>query len=115
MLIKDEELDGRKLLTSSKIPLVDQFLVYFDKEWEIYEIFQNKMLYLDEEPEGRDIDTDSEHFQVDKVPLPSQKNWETSKIKDKRIPYMDVGSKFVVKGDLEEGCFSRDKFDAEDL
>ena len=43
---------------------MDQFSAYLDNEWEIYEIFQNKILYLDEEHEGRDLDTHYEHSVV---------------------------------------------------
>ena len=39
MHIKDEGLDGRKLLTSFDLYSMDTILVYFEKEWEIYEIF----------------------------------------------------------------------------
>ena len=49
---------------------MDLFLAYFYKEWKIYEIFWNKMLYLDEESEGRDVSTHSKLSQVDQVSLP---------------------------------------------
>jgi hypothetical protein len=40
---KDEEVFGRNLLTFDELPSTDQFSVYMGKEWEIYEIFWNKM------------------------------------------------------------------------
>ena len=57
----------------------------------------------------------SDIYKLYKVSLPCEKNWETSKIKNERIPYFEVGSTFEGKGDLEEGYFSRDKFDGEGL
>ena len=46
---------------------MDQVLEYFDKEWEIYEIFSNKMLYIGEEPKESDIETHTKHSLVGQV------------------------------------------------
>lgn len=43
MQMKNDKWDVTNLLSSSELPLIDQISLYFENEWEIYEIFHNNL------------------------------------------------------------------------
>ena len=92
MKIRDEELFRWKLMTSSKLPSIDQFSIYLDKEWEMYEIFWNKVFHSDEGPEERDIATHPKFSQVYHLSHPCEENWVISKIFHERMPYLKLNN-----------------------
>ena len=114
-IFRDHEVFGRKVLTSSELPSIDQLLVYFHKQCEIYELFWNKMFYLDEEPKQRNIGTHPKFYQVGPISHPCEENWKTYKDSHEKIPYFYVESTFEGKDDMVDECSPRGELDGEDL
>lgn len=65
-----------------------QFLEYLDKEWEIYEIFWDKILYSNEEPKGRDMAKHFVYSSEHQVLHPCEEYWEFYEIYHGRMPYL---------------------------
>lgn len=112
-IFRDKDMDGRNLLTPYILSSINQVSTYFDKEWKIYEIFQNKMHYTDEEFENDDFATYTEYSLVGQVSHPFERIWESFEIDQERLPYFGDKSTCEGKEDLGEGCCLRIKFDGE--